>query len=217
MVLMATNPISLKPHRGRSWKRARRIEIVCRLESMFIPDADIANHLGITVQALHHIKICPEYQALKIQIQTGVISVYDKDRLATQEAQKEEIEDLIPLALGSIKHILLDRNHKDHAKVALDLMDRNKATSKISRTEHSLDANLNTNKENERAKELLALLESSGSGTINQTLSPDVKAPYISNIGLPAESEVVSDAEVEDELIGEGSINVLDKLSAAVN
>lgn len=214
---MATNPISLKPHRGRSWKRARRIEIVCRLESMFIPDADIANHLGITVQALHHIKICPEYQALKIQIQTGVISVYDKDRLATQEAQKEEIEDLIPLALGSIKHILLDRNHRDHAKVALDLMDRNKATSKISRTEHSLDANLNTNKENERAKELLALLEGSGSGTINQTLPVDVKASYISNIGLPAESEVVSDAEVEDELIGEGAINVLDKLSAAVN
>jgi len=189
---------------------------------MFIPDADIANHLGITVQALHHIKICPEYQALKIQLQTGVISVYDKDRLSTQEAQKEEIADLIPLALGSIKNILLDKTHPHHAKVALDLMDRNKATSKISRTELSVGERLNTTKENERARELLALLEGSTSNAGIDLTAQNIKPAYISNIGLTSgaeetKTEAEETFEGEDEFIGEGPADVIDSLSANIN
>src|SRR5271170_2101129 len=109
-LIQANTVNSIKPNKGRSWKRLRRIQQVCRLESMFVPDADIANHLGITVQALYHIKKCVEYQALKFELQTGIISVYTKNMLASAEDQKDKVDELIPLALNSIENILLDRN-----------------------------------------------------------------------------------------------------------
>jgi hypothetical protein len=208
------NPVvSLKPRLGRSWKRARRIEIVARLESMFIPDADIARHLGITVPALHHIKICPEYLAMRIQLQTGVISVYNKGILNTQEAQREELEDLIPMALGSIKSILMDRSHPHHAKVALDLMDRNKATAKVTKMELSVAEKPDINKQNSRARDLMALLEGNGPATI------EVEKPqYNSNVGLlengvdlsEGQGENLDNQKLEGDQVEEVDVNPID-------
>ena len=157
----AGNPVvSLKPRKGRSWKRLRRIQIVCELESHFIPDADIARHLGITVPALHHIKICPEYQALKISKQTGIISEYEKAFTLTPEDIRQEMSDMGGLALRNVRKALVDYTNPYHMKASLDMLDRVPETSKISRMDHRLQLQdkLDTSKENLRAKELLAIL-----------------------------------------------------------
>jgi hypothetical protein len=202
---------SLKPRRGRSWKRAKRIEIAVRLESLFIPDADIARHMGITVAALYYIKATPEYQAKKITIQTGILSQYDSQINLTAEEQKDEINDLVPLALGAAKTALLDKTNPFHYKFAQDILDRNRATAKISRSELQLLPPPDTHKENEAAKELLSMLEAE---SIPNSPASSESSPLIP-IYLPPESllteeekealikEEREEQEAADALIGE--------------
>ena len=202
---MATSPVitSVKPRRGRTWKRLRRIQIVCELESQFVPDADIARHLGLSVPALHHIKLCPEYQALKISKQTGVMSVYENLRLTTEDI-RAEIDEMIPLALRNVKTALIDQHNPYHMKASLDMMDRHEATLKISRikNEHDISKVLDTSRENAKARELLAMLE----GTAPSVLDMEVPAPaYDSNVGLlPAdvqgENKIKTTEDIRDQV-----------------
>lgn len=182
---MSTAPVqrgTCKPRMGRTWKRLRRIQIVCELEAQFIPDADIARHLGITVGALHHIKITPEYASLKISKQTGIMSVYEKMRLTPDEI-KSEMDDMFPLAMRNIKTALVDAHNPYHMKVSMDMLDRNESTLKISRikNEHDLSKVLDTSKENIRARELLAMLEGDAPSVLDAKISP---VDYRPNVGL---------------------------------
>lgn len=171
--------VSLKPRRGRSWKRQRRIDIVARLEAAFIPDADIARHLGLTVPALHHIKTCPEYLAKRITLQTGILSQYDEKILLDDNAKQEEVQELSALALNAVRAILLDRTHPHHAKTAETMLDRDRATAKISRMEHSAAPPIHTSAQDEKNKELLLLL---GARVTEEPLSPE---PALVPIALP--------------------------------
>lgn len=183
---------SLKPRRGRSWKRLRRIEIVALLESKFVSDQQIADHLGLTIGAIQAIKSTPEFLAQRMELSTGVLSTYKLAALSNAEAQKDELESLVPFALHSVKRILQDPLHKDHAKVALDIFDRTKATSKISRTEHSVEVAKDFHRENESARALLALLN-----------DPDPQGSdpgqYSTTIGLLETESQVIDVEVNSE------------------
>jgi len=173
---------SCKPRRGRTYKRLMRIRIVCELESQFIPDADIARHLGITVAALHHIKLCPEYQALRISRQTGVMSVYEATRLTPDEI-KADIDEMTTFALRNVRQALIDSNNPYHMKASMDMLDRNESTLKISRikNEHDVSKLLDHSKENQKARELLAMLESDNPTTINAKVPPP---EYTPNVGL---------------------------------
>lgn len=167
---------SINPRKGRHWKRAQRIEIVAKLEAQFIADADIAIHLGIAESTVASIKRTPEYQAARLRNATHVLSVYDSALLATDEAKKDAIADLIPNALHAVKHVLETPSHPQFARVALDILDRNKATSKISRTEHTLAPIEQPAEQNERANALLKMLQGedvTGSGI---TIPPSVAA-----------------------------------------
>lgn len=196
MPLGIHNPThSLKPHLGRSWKRARRIEIVARLESLFISDQDIANHLRLTVQAIHAIKATPEFLAKRITLQTGVLSNYDKALVATEEDQRDELDSMVPMALQAMKTILMDRTHPAHAKVAQDILDRNKGTAKITKMEHSLVPKIDTSKQDAQGRELLALLE----GKIEPEPSIESAPLYSTSpnlIEIPS-PDLIEDAESE--------------------
>jgi hypothetical protein len=193
----AANPVqSLKPRRGRSWKRLRRIQIVCELEAHFISDADIARHLGLTVQALHHIKICPEYQALKISKQTGIMSVYEKSFAPTTEDIREEMSELGYQALQNVAKVLRDPTHRYHVKASVDFLDRTPETSKITRqdVQLSLKEKLDTSKENIRARELLALLEANDKpvveGEVPIYTSPVALLENEASVSAPTENEI---------------------------
>jgi hypothetical protein len=195
--IMATIPqphVSLKPNRGRTWKRLRRIQIVCELEAQFIPDADIARHLGLSVPALHHIKLCPEYQSLKISKQTNIMSVYEKLRMSAEDI-KDEIEEMIPVALRNVKTALIDHNNPYHMKASMDMLDRHESTLKISRikNEHDVSRIQDHSRENAKARELLEMLE----GTAPSVLDVDATRPYDSNVGLlPADTNLPAISEV---------------------
>jgi hypothetical protein len=155
---MSTVPSpSLKPYRGRSWKRLRRIDIVARLEAMFISDQEIANHLGLTVGAIQAIKSTPEFLAKRITLQTGVLSHYDNALMSDVDKQ-ESIKELSTLALHNAKRILLDKSDPNHGKAVFEILDRDKATSKISRQEHSVAQTRDLSKQNDSAMELLKML-----------------------------------------------------------
>lgn len=201
---------SLKPRKGRSWKRTRRIEIVALLESKFVSDQQIADHLGLTVGAIQAIKSTPEFLAQRMELSTGVLSMYKQATLSSAEAQKDELDSMMPMALHSVKRILQDPTNPNHAKVALDLLDRNKATSKISRTEHSLAPVQDFHKENESAKALLALLDDpspASSSTKN----------YSGSVGLLESESQVDDAVID--VVGKDPIpeilSPLDDLNSA--
>lgn len=205
---IVTVPISLKPRRGRSWKRLKRIEIAVRLESMFIPDQDIARHMGITVAALHYIKATPEYQAKKITLQTGILSQYDQHINLTAEEQKEEINSLIPLALGAAKTALLDKTNPFHYKFAQDILDRNAATSKISRNQHSVVETVDTHKENSAAQELLKMLEAETGPGLKVVPDPLPQAPIIYTLP-PMLTEEERQALVEEERLEQEEADTL--------
>lgn len=195
MPLGIHNPThSLKPRLGRSFKRARRIEIVARLESLFISDADIANHLGLTVQAIHAIKATPEFLAKRITLQTGMLSNYDKALVTTEEDARAELADMVPMALQAMKTIIMDRSHPAHAKMIAELLDRNKATSKITKMEHSLTPKIDTAKQDQQGRELLALLEGKGDDPGTEAVVYD-KSPSITQLPSP---ELVEDAESQE-------------------
>jgi hypothetical protein len=181
--------VSLKPRRGRSWKRQRRIDIVARLEAAFIPDADIARHLGLTVPALHHIKTCPEYLAKRITLQTGILSQYDEKILLDDNAKQEEVQELSALALNAVRAILLDRTHPHHAKTAETMLDRDRATAKISRMEHSAAPPIHTTAQDEKNKELLLLL---GARVTEEPLSPELVTVPIA-LPEPLDNSVAQD------------------------
>lgn len=158
VTLTPSGNASLKPRQGRSWKRARRIDIVARMEAAFVQDADIARHLDLTVAAIQAIKRSPEFMAKRHALATGVLSMYDRVRLDSEAAQKDELEELIPDALNAVRTVLSDRTHPQYSRVAMDILDRNKHTSKISRTQHSVAPPPDTTLHDAQAAELLSLL-----------------------------------------------------------
>lgn len=190
---MATTPsgnLSVKPRRGRQHRRMVKIEIVARLEAQFIQDPDIAHHLGMTVGGVQAIKRSPEFLAQRAALQTGVMTAYDSARLATEEAQRAELDSLVPAALNAVKNVLLDKNHPQHSRVAMDVLDRNKHVSKVSRMMHSVEKAPDTSEQDRQSAELLALL---GPGTVS--------AP-IETSALPVVEETLQladEALVEDE------------------
>jgi len=200
MPLGIHNPTySLKPHRGRSWKRARRIEIVALLESKFISDQDIANHLGITVGAVQAIKSTPEYQAKRITLQTGLMSQYDQNFGLTEEEQRDELNQMVPMALSAMKRALTDPLSPHHYKAVQDVIDRNPATAKISKMEHSLKEEKDINKENLQARELLKMLgeEEPAPKTLDLTITPD-QPLYAQAVGVTETEEDLEKTEARD-------------------
>ena len=160
---MSTAPVtttssSLKPRRGRSWKRLQRIRIVAELEAKFIQDSEIAAHLGITVGAVQAIKRSQEYTSYRVAAATGTLTVYESMRLTTEEAQKDELQTMIPNALNAVRSILSDKTHPHFAKVALDLLDRVPSTSKVSRINHSVSRGPDISQQDRENQELLELL-----------------------------------------------------------
>ncbi len=185
--------VSLKPHQGRSWKRLRRIEIVARLEAAFISDQDIANHLGLTVAAIQAIKRSPEYLAKRITLSTGILSKYDQNILLTEDDKREEISNLAAISLQAVKTILLNPTHSDHARVALNLLDRDSSTAKISKMEHSMTTQMNIEAQNIRAQELLELI----GGPVAELPGNEVKVEFVSSTPDPGEVEEVLEVETE--------------------
>jgi len=188
--------LSLKPKKGRSWKRLRRIAIVAELEKLFISDAEIANHLGLTVAAIQAIKSTPEFLAKRISLQTGVLSIYEQRSMQTEEDMKDALDELVPTAINSVRAILLDKTHKDHARVAVDMLDRNTATSKISRTQHSVAPPPNTSKEDAQARELLAILQ----GSVEPPQLPSPPSPQILVTPEDSQDELGLESQPIDEL-----------------
>jgi FtsZ-binding cell division protein ZapB len=152
------NP-SLKPARGRSWKRTRKIDIVARLEAKFVSDQEIADLLQMTVANVQSIKNTPEYKSKRVALANNELALYEQAVLSSDEGLKDKLDSLIPRAILGIEHILGDRTHPHFAKVATDLLDRSRATSKISRTEHSVAPVKHDSEKDRQAQELMGLLE----------------------------------------------------------
>jgi hypothetical protein len=134
------NSGSAKYAPGRTNKRHMRIEKAVRLEATGLySNADIARHMGIHVQTLVMLKQTPEYKAKFIEVSTGVISQYDLDLRKTHENQREELADMVPMALMQLRKFALSANPSIALKANLEILDRDGNHSKVSRTSVTLE------------------------------------------------------------------------------
>jgi hypothetical protein len=185
------NPIySLKPRLGRSWKRARRIEIVALLESKFISDAEIANHLGLTIPAITAIKSTPEFLAKRVELATGIMSQYTAAFELSDQDVKDDLRALVPIAIMATKRAALDPTSPHHFKAVDTILDRNLVTAKTTKTEHSVKDTKDLSEENRRSLELLNMLgeEDSPKSPVLPNLEGDYKPP----VGLLEETRIAN-------------------------
>jgi hypothetical protein len=172
--------------------------------------------LNLTVAAIQAIKKSPEYLAKRLELSTGVLSIYEKDKLDSEQSQKELLDGLVPMALLGIKNILNDKNHPHFARVATDILDRSRTTSKISRTEHSVAPNKTTAEQDKQAQDLLRLLEPGSmahDSTLDDPNNPDsysVPNPRI----LPPSYVPVPEENTEEEV--ENNIATPEEIDEAI-
>lgn len=107
-----------------------------RLEVLGLPDAAIAEHIGLTPAGLANLKQQPEYRILKNQIATGVISDYDQELGEDIVAAKEMLGALVPDAFNALAEAVRQRNDPKLSLAAAEsIFDRHGVFVKASRTQ----------------------------------------------------------------------------------
>src|SRR6185312_14690693 len=92
------NPSAL--HNGMTWKRRMRVEKAAQLTALgVLSDGEIAAFIGITQPALSVLKTTSEFKNAMISLSTGLITQEHQAIARTIEYQREEIADMVPMAL----------------------------------------------------------------------------------------------------------------------
>lgn len=135
---------SVKSAPHRNFRRHLRMEKVARLEaSGKFSNAEIAQIVGVTVQALWYIKAHPDYLRKRAELATGVISDIETEVRRDQAAILNEIQDSLPSALRVLRNAV-ERGAVEGASVqeikigmeaAKEILDRDGTFSKVSKTE----------------------------------------------------------------------------------
>jgi hypothetical protein len=120
-------------------KKRYRMELAIRYELAFpaCTDQDIADHLGLTTGQIHNWRSGPtkdEYIALKNQLISGIISKVDSDVEDKLDFYKEQLDDMVPLALQNLYDLALQKtNSQLRLKASQDILDRQGHLAKVSR------------------------------------------------------------------------------------
>lgn len=131
-------PSALHPRLKMTYKRMIKIERIARLTldpSGFNND-QIANHLGIHRQTVVYIRQLPAFHAKIAELQSGVLSHYDADLRSNIDNARQELRDMIPLALNVIRDAAMGK--KGHAlqfKAATEIMNREGNLAPVSKSE----------------------------------------------------------------------------------
>jgi hypothetical protein len=210
MVHTPGNPSALHPTMRMTYKRVQKIERIARLtlDPSGFTNAQIANMLGCHVQTIVIIRQMPEFHAKVVELQSGVLSHYDQTLRSNLDTSRQELKDMLPLALNVIKNAAMGKYGSALAyKAAADIMDREGNLAKVSKTTVSLENIPNMSIDPLIASNLMALLGTAPKRleTIEAQITPD--NPFTQNASV-AESTQFELSELNTE-------EMLDKLDAA--
>jgi len=160
--------VSVKPRKGRYFRRHLRMEQAARLEaSGQFSNNEIANILGVQLPTLHQMKAQPEYLIKRAELATGVIVDLQEGLRADADNLRREIQDMLPSALRTLRNAV-QRGAVNNAPIndikvgmeaAKEIMDREGTFSKVSKSEIKIKEAPNLSVFEQTETDLLKLLQ----------------------------------------------------------
>jgi len=118
---------------SKSFKRHIRMIHAARLEAQLYRDSEIAIFLKMTPAGLAQLKMDPDYQAIRTQVATGVISEAEQALINDTEYKHQLIRDMVPAALQGLYDCARSANEHIKLKAAAEILDREGTMAKVSR------------------------------------------------------------------------------------
>lgn len=144
-----------------SHRTRQRMEIAARLESMGVPDVDIARHVGLTYAGLAQLKQRHEYKTLRVQVASGILSMHDVAIGEDINELRAKIRQNAPVAIQAIIDTI---NQKTDPKLRLqaskDLLALDDRLAKVSKHEHTFSEKDISDKDSSIANNLATALGS---------------------------------------------------------
>jgi len=164
-------------YKGMGLKRRMKIEKAARLcATGLYADKDIAKHLGMTPVYLTQLKTTKEFHAASIAVMSGVLSQENDAALASVEARREELEDMVPVALLRLRNMVLSRNENIAMKAVTEILDRDGNLAKVSKSTVELKKTEDMSAASATATSILDILRGAGvqvAPSDNGGISPD--------------------------------------------
>lgn len=160
-----TNPSAL--HGGITWKRRYRTEKAAQLQALgVLSDKEIADHIGVTQAYFSVLKTTREFKAASIRLITGIIDQETQAICRNIEYQREELADMVPLALQKLRQVALSSNPHLALKASLEILDRDGKHSKVSRTSVIVENHIDLSTINAVGNNILNILRQEAPGSI---------------------------------------------------
>lgn len=116
------------------FKTRMRWERAARMESMGFSDNEISLAIGITPAGLHMMKRTTEYQQIRLQIASRVLSELDEDIADDTVELRSRLRQQVPLALQAMADALTQNvDPKLRLEAAAEVLDRDGRMMKASR------------------------------------------------------------------------------------
>lgn len=182
-----TNPSAM--HNGMTWKRRMRVEKAAQLTALgILSDAEIARHIGITQAAFSVLKTTGYFKSTMITLSTGILSQETQAIARTIEYQREEIADMVPMALQNLRKIALGNKPELALKASLEILDRDGKHSKVSRTSVLVENHVDLNVVNATGNNILNILR----GVAPEAIPTDPNAQILDPLAITPEQDMNS-------------------------
>lgn len=168
MIQTSSGNTSVKPRKGRYFRRHLRMEQACRLEaSGQFSNNEIAKVLNVSIYTLHQMKAQPEYLAKRAELSTGVVVDLQEGLRTDADNLRREIQDMLPSALRTLRNAV-QRGAVNNAPIndikvgmeaAKEIMDREGTFSKVSKSEIKIKEAPNLKVFEQTETDLLKLLQ----------------------------------------------------------
>lgn len=121
---------------NNSFRTRQRMERAARLETMGIPDPEIARQVGLTYAGLAQMKMRNDYKSLRLQIATGVLSEIDSGIADDIGELRQRVRENVPLAIQAIIDTISQKTDpKLRLQAAETLLDRDGRFTKATRVD----------------------------------------------------------------------------------
>jgi hypothetical protein len=189
-------------HNGMGWKRRMRVQKAASLTALgLLSDKDIAAHIGITPAAFSVLKGTQQFKQAMIELSTGIIAQDTQAVARSHVYQKEEIADMVPLALQNLRNLALSNKPELRLKASLEILDRDGKHSKVSRTSVTVEQHVDLSTTNNIANNILGILRSQAPEQIPSDMIID--AEDVASKAMNEFTRSASDADKQVEQMAE--------------
>lgn len=120
---------------AKSFKRRIRMEKAIYMEANGFKDREIANVLRLSKGGLAQLKRDPEYQGLRVQLASGVVSEFNKDIALDRTFLREKLKEMVPVALQGLYEAATNkRNERVRFEACKTILNREGTLAEVSKS-----------------------------------------------------------------------------------